>query len=45
MTLEQLPVREEKYLLNVDLDVFLKAVAIQVEDQVMDKIKAVTYND
>lgn len=33
------------YLLHIDLDVFLQAVAVQVEDQVVDKIKAVTHDD
>ncbi len=33
------------YLLHVDLNVLLQAVAVQVQDQIMDKIKAVTYND
>lgn len=32
------------YLLHVDLNVFLQAVAVQVQDQVMDKIKAVTHD-
>lgn len=33
------------YLLHVDLNVFLQAVAIQVQHQIMDKIKAVTHNN
>lgn len=33
------------YLLNVDLDVLLQIVAVQVEDQVMDKVKSVTDDD
>lgn len=33
------------YLLHIDLNVFLQAVAVQVQDQIMDKIKAVTHND
>lgn len=42
---DQPPVSQLLYLLNVDLNVFLKAVAIQVQDQVVDKIKAVTHDD
>lgn len=33
------------YLLHIDLNVFLQAVAVQVQDQIVDKIKAVTHND
>lgn len=33
------------YLLYVDLNVFLQAVAVQVQHQIVDKIKAVTHND
>lgn len=33
------------YLLHVDLNVFLQAVAVQVQNQIMDEIKAVTHND
>lgn len=33
------------YLLHIDLNVFLQAVAVQVQDQVVDKIKAVAHND
>lgn len=32
-------------LLNVDLNVLLQIVAVQVEDQVMDKVKSVTDDD
>lgn len=35
----------EPYLLNIDLNVLLQTVAVQVEDQVMDKVKAVTDDD
>lgn len=33
------------YLLNIDLNVLLQVVAVQVEDQVMDKVKTVTDDD
>lgn len=33
------------YLLHIDLNVFLQAVAVQVQHQIVDKIKAVTHND
>jgi len=33
------------YLLNVDLNVFLQAVAVEVQDQVVDKVKAVAHDD
>lgn len=33
------------YLLNIDLNVLLQIVAVQVEDQVMDKVESVTDND
>lgn len=33
------------YLLNVDLYVLLQIIAVQVEDQVMDKVESVTDND
>ena len=33
------------YLLHIDLNVFLQAVAVQVQDQIMDKIEAVTNDD
>lgn len=33
------------YLLHVDFNVFLQAVAVQVQDQIMDKVKAVTDDD
>lgn len=33
------------YLLNIDLNVFLQVVAVQVEDQVVDKVKSVTDDD
>lgn len=33
------------YLLHIDLDVLLQAVAVQVQDQIVDKIKAVTHDD
>lgn len=33
------------YLLNVDLNVLLQIVAVQVEDQVVDKVKAVADDD
>jgi hypothetical protein len=33
------------YLLHIDLNVFLQGVAVQVEDQVVDKVEAVTHND
>lgn len=33
------------YLLNIDLNVLLQIVAVQVEDQVMDKVKSVTDDD
>lgn len=36
---------EVMYLLHVDLNVFLQAVAVQVQHQIVDKIKAVTHND
>lgn len=35
----------DAYLLHVDLDVFLQAVAVQVQDQIVDKVKAVTDDD
>ena len=35
----------ESYLLNIDLDVLLQVVAVQVEHQVVDKVKAVTDDD
>lgn len=35
----------ESYLLNIDLNVLLQVVAIQVEDQVVDKVKTVTDDD
>lgn len=35
----------ESYLLDVNLNVLLQVVAIQVEDQVMDKVKTVTDDD
>lgn len=33
------------YLLHVDLNVFLQAVAVQVQNQIVDKIKAVAHDD
>lgn len=33
------------YLLNVDLNVLLQIIAVQVEDQVMDKVESVTDDD
>lgn len=33
------------YLLNIDLNVLLQVVAVQVEDQVMDKVKSVADDD
>lgn len=33
------------YLLHINLDVFLEVVSVQVQDQIMDKIKAVTHDD
>lgn len=33
------------YFLHVDLNVFLQVVAVQVEDQVVDKVEAVTHDD
>lgn len=33
------------YLLHVDLNVLLQAVAVQVQHQVMHKVKAITHND
>lgn len=33
------------YLLNIDLNVLLQIVAVQVEDQVMDKVESVTDDD
>lgn len=33
------------YLLHVDLNVFLQAVAVQVQHQIVDKVKAVTHDD
>lgn len=35
----------DPYLLNIDLNVLLQVVAVQVEDQVMDKVEAVTDNN
>lgn len=33
------------YLLHIDLNVFLQAVAVQVQHQVMDEIKAIAHNN
>lgn len=33
------------YLLHVDLNVFLQTVAVQVQHQIVYKIKAITHND
>lgn len=33
------------YLLYIDLNVLLQIVAVQVEDQVMDKVESVTDDD
>lgn len=33
------------YLLHVDFDVFLQTVAVQVQDQIVDKVEAVTDDD
>lgn len=33
------------HLLHIDLNVFLQAVAVQVQNQIVDKIEAVTHND
>lgn len=33
------------YFLHIDLNVFLQVVTVQVEDQVMHKVEAVTHND
>lgn len=35
----------DSYLLNIDLNVFLQVVAVQVEDQVVDKVETVTDDD
>lgn len=35
----------EPHLLNIDLNVLLQVVAVQVEDQVVDKVKAVADDD
>ena len=39
------PFSTQSYLLNIDLNVLLQVVAIQVEDQVMDKVKTITDDD
>lgn len=39
------PFSTESYLLNIDLNVLLQVVAIQVEDQVVDKVKTITDDD
>lgn len=36
---------DDSYLLNIDLNVLLQSVAVEVENQVMDKVKAVTHYD
>lgn len=36
---------EGAYLLHINLNVLLQIVAVQIEDQVMDKIKAVAHDD
>lgn len=33
------------YLLHVDLNVLLQIVAVQIEDQVVDKVKSVAHDD
>lgn len=33
------------YLLHVDFNVFLQTVAVQVQDQIVDKVEAVTDDD
>ena len=33
------------YLLHIDLDVFLEVVAVKIQNQVMDKVEAITYDD
>lgn len=33
------------YFLHVDFNVFLEIVAVQIEHQVMYKVKAITHND
>lgn len=33
------------HLLDINLDVLLQVVAVQIEHQVMDKVKAVAHND
>lgn len=33
------------YLLNIDLNVLLQIVAVQVEDQIVDKVESVTDDD
>lgn len=36
---------DQPYLLDVDLDVLLQVVAVQVEDEVVDKVKPVADDD
>lgn len=33
------------YLLYINLNIFLEIISIQVQHQVVDKVKAITYND
>lgn len=33
------------YLLHIDLNVFLEAVTVEVQDQVVDKIKAIAHDN
>lgn len=33
------------YLLHIDLNVFLQVVSVQVQNQIVDKVKSVTHND
>lgn len=33
------------YFLHVDFNIFLEIVAVQIEHQVVNKVKAITHND